>query len=158
MARELITSWGEYQTAIDRLLSIASQHILIYDEDLGLLKLDSPARLNEIKRVLLAGQNDCIQIAVRDAAPLSRNNPLILNLLTVYGHKAKARQTPPELAHLRDSMILVDGRHGLIRFDREQPRSKLLIDEPEEIRPYQMRHEEISQASGQMIGNTTLGL
>lgn len=158
MARELITSWGDYQTAIDRLLNIADKQIFIYDEDLGLLKLDATIRLNEIKRVLMAGPNDCIKIAVRDAQPLSRNNPQLLNLLSVYAHKATARQTPPELSHLRDNMILVDGKHGLIRFDREQARSKLLLDAPDELRPYYMRFDEIAQESGQILGSSTLGL
>jgi hypothetical protein len=43
MARELITSWADYQTAIDRLLAIATHHICVYDEDLVMLKLDSAA-------------------------------------------------------------------------------------------------------------------
>jgi hypothetical protein len=43
MARELITSWADYQAAIDRLLAIATHHICVYDEDLVMLKLDSAA-------------------------------------------------------------------------------------------------------------------
>ncbi|QRM20389.1 hypothetical protein GBK02_13815 [Dechloromonas sp. TW-R-39-2] len=158
MARELMTSWADYQAAIDQILQLANEHIFIYDEDLGLLKLESPARLDQIKRILLVGKSDCLQIALRNAQPMTRNNPQTLNLLTVYNHKTKARQTPPTLAHLRDSMILIDGKHGLIRFDREQPRSKLLIEEAGELRPYYHRFQEIIDQSGETIGSGTLGL
>lgn len=108
MARELITSWTDYQMAIDRLLAIASHKILIYDEDLSMLKLESAPRRGQIKRILLSGQGDVLKIAVRNASPLRQQHPQFQNLLSTYGHLAKAQETPPQLAHLRDSMILVD--------------------------------------------------
>lgn len=158
MARELITSWGDYQTAIDRILTMATDHIFIYDEDLSLLKLDSAVRLSEIKRVTLAGQTGCLKIVVRNDQPMARNNPLLLNLLTTYSHKTQSRISPPDLAHLRDRMILVDGKHGLIGFEQEQARSKFLTDEAEELRPYYQRFQEIGHASGEITGTSVLGL
>jgi hypothetical protein len=158
MARELITSWTDYQMALDRLLAIACHKISIYDEDLVTLKLESAPRLLHIKRVLLAGQDDALQIAVRNAGPVRQKNPLLLNQLTTFGHRASARETPPQLAHLRDSMILVDDKHALIRFERDMPRSKLLIDEIDEIRPYLARFREIWSEGGENITSTALGL
>lgn len=158
MARELITSWADYQMAVDRLLAIACHKISIYDEDLVTLKLESAPRLLHIKRLLQTGQVDSLQIAVRHAEPLRQRHPLLLNKLTTYGHLAVARQTPPQLAHLRDCMILVDDKHALIRFERDQPRSKLLIDEIDELRPYVTRFREIWAEGGESIVNTTLGL
>jgi hypothetical protein len=144
--------------ALDRLLAIACHKISIYDEDLVTLKLESAPRLLHIKRVLLAGQDDALQIAVRNAGPVRQKNPLLLNQLTTFGHRASARETPPQLAHLRDSMILVDDKHALIRFERDMPRSKLLIDEIDEIRPYLARFREIWSEGGENITSTALGL
>ncbi len=158
MARELITSWADYQMALDRLLAIACHKISIYDEDLGSLKLESAPRLLHIKRVLAAGQEDALQIAVRDATPIRQKHPLLLDLLSTFGHRATARETAPQLAHLRDSMIIVDNKHALIRFERNMPRSKLLIDEIDELRPYLTRFGEIWSEGGQNIANRTLGL
>jgi len=158
MARELITSWADYQMAIDRLLAIACHKISIYDEDLVTLKLESAPRLLHIKRVLQAGECDTLQIAVRNAGPIRQKHPQFLNQLTTYGHLAIGRQTPPQLAHLRDSMILVDDKHALIRFERDQPRSKLLIDEIDEVRPYLTRFKEIWSEGGESVVSTTLGL
>lgn len=158
MARELITSWADYQMALDRLLAIACHKISIYDEDLVALKLESAPRLLHIKRVLQAGEPNTLQIAVRNAGPIRQKNPQFLNQLATYGHLATARQTPPQLAHLRDSIILVDDKHALIRFERDQPRSKLLIDEIDEVRPYLTRFKEIWSEGGEGVTSTALGL
>jgi hypothetical protein len=158
MARELITSWTDYQMALDRLLAIACHKISIYDEDLVMLKLDSEPRLIHVKRILTAGQDDALQIAVRNGGPVRQKNPLLLNLLTAFSHRAAARETPQQLAHLRDSMIIVDDKHALIRFDRDQARSKLLIDDIDELRPHLTRFREIWSEGGEAISSSTLGL
>ena len=158
MARELITSWADYQTAIDRLLAIACQKIRIYDEDLSSLKLESEPRLAHIKRILQAGHENTLQIALRNASPFRQQHPVLLKLLSNYGHLAAVQETPPQLAHLRDSMILVDDKHALIRFERDLPRSKLLIDEIDEVRPYLTRFREIWTEGGESVSVTALGL
>ena len=99
-----------------------------------------------------------MRIALRNTAPLQQRQPLLQRLLTTYSHNSAVQQTPEQLSHLRDSMILVDDAHALIRFDRDQPRSKLLIDEPEEVMPYRRRFEEIWAEGGTPVGTTTLGL
>ena len=158
MARELITSWGEYQTAIDRLLCMACRKICIYDEDLGQLKLDSAQRRSQLQGILQAGLKDSLQIVVRNADPLRNSFPLLIKLLTEFGHLATAQQSPPDLAHLRDSMLIIDDKHALIRFERELPRSKLLIDEADELKPYLNRFSELLLAGGEPVSTTTLGL
>ncbi|WP_265948357.1 hypothetical protein [Dechloromonas sp. A34] len=144
--------------AIDRLLGLACRKIQIYDQDIGQLKLETPSRLDALKRVLQGPEQDALQIAVRDATALRKVHPLLNNLLTTYSHRLLAQQTSEQLAHLRDSMILVDDRHALIRFDHDQARSKLLIDEADEVRPYLIRFAEILSEGGESISSSTLGL
>ncbi len=158
MARELITSWADFQLAFDRLLNIASHKVLIYDEDLSSLNLESPSRLAQLNRILQSNIKESLQIAVRNGASVGTRHPKLLSLLTTYSHLTSLQQTPPELAHLRDSMIIVDGKHGLIRFERDMPRSKLLIDEEDEMRPYLTRFNEIFATGGKNITNSTFGL
>ena len=158
MARELITSWQDYQTAIDRLLFMACQKICIYDEDLGQLKLESALRLHQIKRILRAGHKESLQIIVRNAERLHNQSPLLIKLLSDFSHLATAQQSPPNMAHLRDSMLIIDDKHALIRFERDLPRSKLLVDEIDELKPYLNRFAELSAAGGEPIRTSTLGL
>ncbi len=158
MSRELITSWADYQLAIDRLLAMAEHSIRIYDEDLLALKLDTPKRIEQLERLLHGGQRDALHIAVRNAEPLRHQHPRLAKLSATYTHQVAAQQTPDQLAHLRDAMLLVDGRHALIRFDRDQARSKLLIDETDEIHPYTNRFAEIWAEGGEPATGSTLGL
>lgn len=158
MARELITSWSDYQSAIDRLLLIAEQKICIYDEDLEQMKLESTPRLAHVRRILHAGNTNALQIIVRNGNTLTNRCPQLIKLLSDFGHLASAQQSPPHLAHLRDSMLIVDDRHALIRFERDLPRSKLLIEEAEELKPYRIRFSELLAENGELIGKTTLGL
>ena len=158
MSRELFTSWADYQSAIDHLLSLAAKRIWIYDEDLGMLHLETAERIEMLKRPLASTRQDCLRIALRNTAPLQQRQPLVQRLLAMHSHNSAAQQTPEQLNHLRDSMILVDDVHALIRFDRDQARSKLLIDEPEEVMPYRRRFEEIWSEGGIPVATTTLGL
>ncbi len=158
MSYELIDNWADYRLALDRLLNLAAESLCIYDEDLAALHLDSADHQIDLKRCLHGRHQNALRIAVRNARILRERSPALQDLLRTYGHIASARETPPHLAHLRDSMILADGRHALIRFERDLPRSKLLIDEPEQILPYQRRFDEIWQEGGEMITSTPLGL
>ncbi|PKO94189.1 MAG: hypothetical protein CVU16_04230 [Betaproteobacteria bacterium HGW-Betaproteobacteria-10] len=158
MARQLITSWEDYQTAIDRLLCMACEKICIYDEDLSQLKLNAAPRLAQILRVLKAGHRESLQIVVRNANLLSNHSPHLIKLLSEFSPSARAQQSPPDLAHLRDSLLIVDGKHALIRFERDLPRSKLLIDEATELKPYLNRLSELCAAGGDPVSTTTLGL
>ncbi len=159
MARELITAWSGYQQAIDRLLGMARAGILIYDEDLDRLRLDQSSRLEAIKRILSeGGTRPRIRIALRQGENLLRQHPLLVNLMSTHGHLFAVQQTPAELAHLRDAMMIVDGEHGLIRFEKEQARSKLLLGEKDELAGYGKRFEEIWAAGGEGITPRPLGL
>ena len=158
MSRELITDWSNYQAAIDRLLVLSHQKIMIYDEDLLSLRLGESARLNWLKQWLSVAQPNSIRIAVRNAEPLRRQQSHLLQLFAVYAHIVTVHETGEELGALRDAMILVGNKHGLIRFDREQARSKLLVDEPDSLGPYLQRFEEIWEIPGNVVGATNLGL
>lgn len=158
MPRELLTSPGEYQLALDRLLSLATRRIWIYDEDLAALRLEHPTRIEWLQVPLAARHPDALRIAVRNLAPLQQRQPLLQGVLRLYSHNSAAQQTAEQLANLRDSIIVVDDVHALIRFDHDQWRSKLLIDEADEVAPYRRRFEEIWAEGGTPYGATTLGL
>jgi hypothetical protein len=158
MSREIITNWADHQLAVDRLLSLATRKILIFDPDLAQLKLERPERVGELARVLHSASQNALQIAVRNAEPICSHHPRIMQLLSTYRHVASAQQIGAHLAHLRDAMLLVDDRHGLIRFDQDNVRCKLLIDEPEALSPYLKRFGEIWNEPGEAITPSVLGL
>lgn len=158
MSRELFNSWSDYQSAIGRILPLARKRVCIYDEDLVHLNLGNPERIETLQGLLALHRSDCLRIAVRNSLPLKQRQPLVMGLLRTYAHNSAAQETPDHLAQLRDAMIIVDDTHALVRFDRDQPRGKLLIDEPEEVAPYRRRFDEIWSEGGHPVSPTTLGL
>lgn len=159
MSREILTTWTTYQAAAWRVIGLAEQCLEIYDEDLAWLKLDAPAQMTQLERLLRQpGQDICLTLIVRQSSLLLSQHPRLLRCLETYSHRCAVQQTPPELAHLRDNMVIADRRHAVIRFDREQARSKLLIDERVEVRGYGERFDEIRVQPGEAIRLQALGL
>lgn len=158
MTRELITHWTDYQAAIDQLLAMPCRKLSIYDEDLLKIRLDDRKRLGNLQRMLHSAQPGAIRITLRNAEPLRRTQMHLIQLLAVHAHIITIKESSQQLSRLRDSMILIDDQHGLIRFDQDQARSKLLINESDKLRPYLLRFEEIWKDQGEAISATSLGL
>ncbi len=149
MTRELITSWIDYQAAVDHLLAQPANKLLIFDHDLAHLQLDTPAHHEALKQQLLHGAQICI--VVRDASHLREQHPRLMRLLATNAHQLAIHEAPAALLNLRDSLLLCDDQNGLIRFEQTLPRSKILLDECEELRPYLQRFEEIWHERGDAI-------
>ena len=158
MTRELITHWTDYQAAIDQLLAMPCRKLSIYDEDLVKIRLDDKTRLSKLEHLLQSAQPGSIRIALRNAEIFRRTQTHLIKLLAPYSHIITIQETSPQLNNLRDAMILLDDQHGLIRFDRDQARSKVLINESDELRPYLLRFEEIWKEPGDVVSATSLGL
>lgn len=158
MARTLITSWSDCRLAVDQLLALAQREIRVYDQDLGPLGLASRETIAHLRQFLAGKRQPCIRVALRDGAELSARAPLFVELLATHGHLISLQQTPEHFAGLRDSMLLVDQRHGLVRFDRDQARAKLLIDEIDDLQPYLHRFDELWDEGGAPVTPRPLGL
>ncbi|NJD25633.1 MAG: hypothetical protein FIB06_09550 [Betaproteobacteria bacterium] len=158
MSRELLNSWAEYHDGIDRILALAKRQLWIYDEDLAAFRLESPERMDCLQALLAAHPAECLAIALRNTEPLQRNNPRLCRLLATYSHNTAVWQTPDQIGHLRDSLLIADAASALIRFDRDQPRAKLLLDEPDEVRAYWQRFAAIRAEGGTPLATTTIGL
>ena len=158
MTRELLTSWGDYQNALATLLPLAKNSLVIYDHDLGRLQLETLKHHEQLTRLLSAQHHTKLQISVRHTGLLRTQHPRLLKLASTFGHRLFLKESPASLANLRDCLIVADAKHALIRFDWEQARAKLLLNEPEEVRQYQQRFNDIWAEGGEEIGASTLGL
>ncbi len=158
MSRELLTTLSEYQSGLDQLLNLAEGSICIFDRDLQELRLESTPRLRGIGKLLAASPGHSLHIAIRDSGPLSRQMPGLMELLKIHSHNLFIVEAPEQLRSLTDSMIIADGRHALVRFHDSHPRSKLLLNDPDEVQPYATRFADILKEGGTPISSTTLGL
>lgn len=153
-----MTSWGEYMAALDQLLAMPIAALCIFDHDLKRLGLESPERHEALKRIFLQGKNTHVKIAVRDPQHVLGHSPRLMELLRTQSHRLSIQQTPENLGHLRDGMIIADDCHALILFDQDQARSKLILNNIPETQVYLQRFEEIWQSGGQPVSASTIGL
>lgn len=81
-----------------------------------------------------------------------------MEILTHNSHRVQLQQTHESLAFLRDTIVIADGIHGVIRFDQDHPRSKLILASRQEVAPYLQRFEDIWLERGEPFSPTVLGL
>lgn len=156
--RPLLTSWSEYSTAVERLLAQAEHSVAIFDRDLSSLQLERPTVIASLTRLLQSSPSASLRIAIQAPAALRTRHPRLMELLRTFAHKLQIVEMPEHLAHLSDSMLLVDGTSALIRFHRDHARSKELIKDPEACKPYFRRFEDIWMEGGSPISASTAGL
>lgn len=154
----LLTTWSEYSAAVERLLAHASRSVAIFDHDLSSLRLEHPATIASLARLLRASPASSLRIAVQTAGPLRTHHPRLMELLRVFAHNFHVIETPPHLANLSDAILLVDDASALIRFHRDHARSKEIFADPEACKPYHRRFEDIWSEGGSAISATTAGL
>lgn len=162
MSSRLITNWSDYDDAVQEILDLSTATLGIFDEDLAPLKLERPERV-AVLRGLLAAREDYqshqrLTIVVQKPEFVRQYSPQLMNLLTVYAPALTITQSPPHLDPLKDSLLIADGRHTLIRFHRDQARARLIIDDVHECAPHIQRFAEIVAAGGEPLSSSTLGL
>jgi len=157
MSIPLITDWSAGDAAIDRLLALATQSLRVFDRDLSRLGFERPQRIAELSRLLRSGAQARAEFIVQDAGPLQRAQPRLLALLAREA-RLSVCAAPAHLASLAESLLIVDGRHALLRFHHQQPRARLLIDAPQDCAPWLQRFAEIRGEGGTPVSATTLGL
>ena len=158
MNPELITNWTVHDCQLQKILLLATRTIRIFDEDLTRLRLEQAENAYFLRRFLASDRHNTLQIVARSAEPFRRNSPRMMKLLADYPTGMTVFECAPHLANLNDAMVLSDESHALVRFHKDQPRSKSIIDNSPECRPYIMRFEEILNEGGTPISPTTLGL
>lgn len=156
--RPLLTSWHEYSAAVERLLAHASHSVAIFDRDLSSLQLERASVNASLTRLLRSSPAASLRIAVQAAAPLRNHHPRLQELLRTFAHNLHIVETPPHLASLSDSILLVDNTSALVRFHHDHARCKELINDPEACKPYCRRFEEIWAEGGAPVSTTIAGL
>lgn len=159
MSSRLITTWSEYDSAVQEILDRSPETLLIFDEDLSPFKLERPERIAALKHLLTARRDTRqLTIVVQKTDFVRQYSPQLMALLRIHSPALTIIQAAAHLEGLRDSLLIADGRHALIRFHRDQPRSRLITDDLQECEPWQKRFDEILGEGGDALSTITLGL
>lgn len=163
MSSRLITTWSEYDSAVQDILDLAPGTLQVFDEDLSTLKLERPERIAALRRLLTLRPDDKrlskrLTIVVQKTDFVRQYSPQLMKLLSSHAPTLTIIHAPAHLATLADSLLIADGRHALVRFDHDQARSRLIIDDSGECAPLRQRFDEIVGEGGEALSATTLGL
>jgi hypothetical protein len=153
-----LATLAEQREAIDALLALGTQRILVFDRDLADTGWDGAQRAEGVKAFLRRSRNAELRIIVHDTRFLAASCPRLLALLRVYGHAMAVWRTGAEARAANDALLVVDARHALHRYHVDQPRATLLTSMPQAVRPLAERFEEIWATGEPAIGGSTLGL
>ena len=158
MSSELISSWADYDGALQKILLVASRTLCIFDDDLSKLKLEGRENSESLRRFLSARQGNCLCIVLKDAEPLRSHSPRLMKLLTNYPQQMSVIECPLHLAPINNSLCLADDRHALVRIHQDHARARIVIDSPSDCAPYLQQFAAILNEGGEPISATTLGL
>ncbi|MBE2259296.1 MAG: hypothetical protein IAE88_10595 [Rhodobacteraceae bacterium] len=159
MSSRLITTWSEYDSAVEEILDLSRNSLLIFDRDLAPLKLEQPERIVALRR-LLSSQQDGRRLTVVVQQPdfVRQRSPQLMNLLALHAPAMSIIHSPPHLDRLKDCLLIADGRQLLVRFHQDQPRARVIVDDARECAPYLLRFDEILGEGGTPLSSITLGL
>ena len=80
MSSELITSWGEHDAALNKILALATNSLWIFDEDLSRLKLGRSDTIELLRQFLDNGRENGLRILLQNTEALRRDNPRVHGL------------------------------------------------------------------------------
>lgn len=158
MSREVHDSWREFDADITTILTRVRVGLCVWDSDLTELRLDDPDRFEQLSGFLKKHPAANLRIALRNTECLSRDHPRLLLLLKHYGQRFQILLASADLQRLRDTMLIADGAHVVVRHEQSQPRTTLILDDPADTEPWRKRFEEIWEEGGSLFTPTTLGL
>ncbi len=157
-AYTLLTSEAGYRQACNTILGRAEHEILIFDRDLASLRLEERTRLEALTNFIRMDKLRRIRVVLHDPGPVERNSPRLMQFVARFSHVVEVRQSPDNLRHLADTHVLADEGHGVRRFHVDQPRSALILDDPDYINPWRRRFEELWELSQPCLQLNTTGL
>jgi len=144
--------------AIDTLIDLATDRLLVFDRDLSEGGWSSARRAERLAAFLRRSRHARLSIIVHDTRYVEASCPRLADLLKVYSHAMSFWRTGVEARGATDALVIVDGRHYLHRYHVDQPRATLAIDMPASAKPLVARFDEIWATGEPALGGSVLGL
>lgn len=149
---------ADFQRAIERLLAAPGRELRVFDPDLGALRLNDAARIEQITAFLGASRARRIFIAAHDTEHVTRYCPRMMSLLARYAHAIQINRTHEEIRGIQDSFLVLDQAHYVRRPVAQFYRGALGLNDEAEALAMRGRFQEIWAASFPGVSANTLGL
>ena len=156
--RTLISTRREYLQGVDLLFGLLQQELRIFDPDLSDLKLEAPARIENLRMFLSRNPANTVRIAVHDAEYIKRHCPRLMRLLGSYASRLAIHRTLGGAAKVQDCFVLADRVHILRRPVAKQGRGVIILDDAKDGQTMHERFSEIWEFSESGASASTSGL
>ena len=149
---------SEYAAALDRVITLATDGILVFDDDLSTGGWGTIARTDALQSFLLGSRRARLQIVVHDTLYIERSLPRLVRLLRNFSHKLEILRTVGDGRNAWDGFALVDRTHLVHRFHLDSARGELSLHNPLKAQQLRERYDEIVQHTEPGVNATQLGL
>ena len=156
--RRIIASRKEFSAAFDEILAKSKRSLRIFDPTLADYGMNSAAREEQIRALLLRRRANRLMIVVHDTTVISRRSARLMRLVREFSHAIMIHQTNDEIRNLEDVLVVGDDEHCLRRRNFSHPRGAVYLDDPVETREWLNRFNAIWDHSHPAVSATTLGL
>ena len=154
----LIDTEAGFRQAIDTVIAAATDEIRIFDRNLTRVVIDRKDVAESLERFFSGGRHRRLHVVVHDPDHCERYQPRVQALLRRFSLAIEIRQSPDELRHLQECYLLADSLQAALRFNLNQPRGKIILEDREAIRPWWTRFDDLWQLSTPCLGPSRLGL
>ena len=157
-AYERFDTKADYQAAVERLLLQPGRELRIFDPDLTSLRLNDPARVEQLARFLGASRTRRIYIAVHSTDHVTRQCPRMMALLGRFAHAMQINRTQEDIREVQDAFLVLDALHYVRRPVAQFFRGAMGLGDANEGLAMRGRFMEIWAASFPAVSATTVGL
>jgi hypothetical protein len=147
-----------FQAAVDRLLDQPGRELRVFEPDGAALRLNDPARVQQLERFLLASRTRRLYLVVHSTDHLTRQCPRLIGLLRRFAHAMQINRTQEEIREVQDAFLLLDSVHYVRRPVASLFRGSIGLGDENEGQALRGRFGEIWAASYPAVSSTTIGL
>jgi len=144
--------------AIDEVIDAAQLTIRIFDISLSNRGFNTPARVEKLRRFLVAGRAHRLLVALHETDLLERENPRLLALLRQFPMSIEIHRTLGQAREASDPFVVADDHSVWHQLHFQQPRAIVALHSPADAVPIAQRFDEIWDLSAPAVSATTLGL
>lgn len=153
-----VSGLAESKAAIDEVIGAAQRSVSIFDYNLQHRGFGDVARIEALRRLLLAGRAHRLRIALHEPELLERNEPRLIALLRQFPGSVAIHRTLAQARNASDPFVLADDHSVWHLLHHDLPRAVVALHSPAAATPLRERFEEIWELSEPAVGASTLGL
>ena len=117
---------AESRAAIDEVIGAAQKSLCIFDYTLGNRGFADAARIERMRRFLLAGRAHRLRIALHEPEVLERHEPRLITLLRQFPASIAIHRTVGQARNATDPFVLADDHSVWHQLHHDQLRARLL--------------------------------